>query len=545
MVDGFVDNNRNGFHDIYENKDFSLLRTGEYETDDKNEDYPFKNIDQLGYPNPYDLDSDGDGIVDMVEAGFAGTNGKASGFLGPDGWSDNISNRASLNLPNTDNRGLPNVYDVDSDDDGISDNIEAQPTFSYKLPSDITPALLSTLPVTCSVDLISSPLETCILCNGSGKILQLLVYIDCIKCFGTLKSHSACGHGWDGVSIAQAVNGGLTGGFSKGSTNVYTTSDADQDGIVDAFEPFQAAAFGGNGLTPYDHDADGKPDYIDTDSDNDGILDINEASKILTINQGNIKADDADGDGLVDQFDISNVKAVGKKSKGLNIGNNKMGTLGSFTGPGESGSNATLIRSSISPVDDRDWRMSTTLPLQIISFTGNLAFGNLAQLKWIAENEQQVDYYQVERSFNSVQWQKLGSVKSTNGDRGIYTYQDDLTNVDDLTYYYRIRQYSKNGNQFLTTIIILKREANQTGSLKIYPNPFHNSFTINLQSSAKQKAQIDLIDENGKVIMRQQQMVNIGSNAIVITPAAKLPIAVYLVRVEIGDKVWIEQLLKQ
>jgi hypothetical protein len=41
----------------------------------------------------------------------------------------------ALNLANTEATGYVNIYDIDSDDDGIPDNIEGQPTTSYALPS--------------------------------------------------------------------------------------------------------------------------------------------------------------------------------------------------------------------------------------------------------------------------------------------------------------------------------------------------------------------------------------------------------------------------
>ena len=89
--------------------------------------------------NPYDLDSDGDGITDTREAGFADTdnNGKIDGTFNTKGWSVTVAALGSLTLPNTDGTGNPNYLDIDSDDDGIPDNIEGQPTATYKLPTYI------------------------------------------------------------------------------------------------------------------------------------------------------------------------------------------------------------------------------------------------------------------------------------------------------------------------------------------------------------------------------------------------------------------------
>ncbi len=54
----------------------------------------------------------------------------------------------------------------------------------------------------------------------------------------------------------------------------------------------QIGVFGGNGLTPFDRDGDGTPDYRDTDSDNDGAPDRNEGDRnapFRTITQATIE----------------------------------------------------------------------------------------------------------------------------------------------------------------------------------------------------------------------------------------------------------------
>ncbi|WP_158526736.1 LamG-like jellyroll fold domain-containing protein [Olleya aquimaris] len=96
-------------------------------------------IDSDGIPNHLDLDSDNDGITDVMESGGTDANfdGKADGTIGT-GWNTSgiPSSAGSGNNPmNTDNTNNYNFLDIDSDDDGIPDNIEAQPTNGYIAPS--------------------------------------------------------------------------------------------------------------------------------------------------------------------------------------------------------------------------------------------------------------------------------------------------------------------------------------------------------------------------------------------------------------------------
>ncbi len=150
-IDGYTDSDADGLADsvdgdvgndgISENSANALLRTGP-DTSPVNgraDSYPYKNMDNDGRANPYDCDSDGDGIVDVIEAGLPDANydGWVDGAIGSDGWSNTIKVMLALNLRNTDGRGNPDYLDIDADDDGIPDNIEGMATFTYLLPLNL------------------------------------------------------------------------------------------------------------------------------------------------------------------------------------------------------------------------------------------------------------------------------------------------------------------------------------------------------------------------------------------------------------------------
>lgn len=98
-------------------------------------------FDGDGVPDKLDLDSDNDGIYDVVEAGGTATaTGTISGFVDADqdGLSDNVDNKdagtgGSVNIfngtplpnPDTDSDLMPNSVDADSDNDFCPDTKEA------------------------------------------------------------------------------------------------------------------------------------------------------------------------------------------------------------------------------------------------------------------------------------------------------------------------------------------------------------------------------------------------------------------------------------
>ena len=101
-----------------------------------------------GVPDHCDIDSDNDGISDLLESGnavaiAADTDGSgvidtqeaiAAGFTDADGdgaW-DQLGTVAPVD---TDGDGVADHLDLDSDNDGIADAVEAQPTVGYATPS--------------------------------------------------------------------------------------------------------------------------------------------------------------------------------------------------------------------------------------------------------------------------------------------------------------------------------------------------------------------------------------------------------------------------
>ena len=147
-VDVFVDIDLDGLADaidgdvgndgIAENSAAGLLLTGaDANNDGRADTYPNKNMDADTKPNPYDLDSDGDGITDVKEAQFADVdyNGRIDGVVNSDGWNTTIAAMGSLTIVNSDASQKSDPYDIDSDNDGIPDNVEGQTTAGYLLPA--------------------------------------------------------------------------------------------------------------------------------------------------------------------------------------------------------------------------------------------------------------------------------------------------------------------------------------------------------------------------------------------------------------------------
>jgi len=468
IIDSYTDTDNDGFSDnvdgdvgndgTAENSAAALIKSGtDTNGDGRADSWPNKNMDLTGYPNPYDLDSDGDGILDLVEAGFAGTNGIASGTLGSDGWSNTIDALGSLGLRNTDSHGQPDYLDIDSDNDGITDNVEAQSTTGYKVPSVV---------------------------------------------------------------------------------------DKDGDGINDIYETSgQIGVYGGGGLTPFDKDGDGTPDYRDTDTDNDGVPDRNEGDRnapFKTITQATINAGaDTDGDGLMDVFDNVVLTSLSDEDLYKNVTMGNMGAGGGFDGPTPTGSLIGLQQSDAA--GDRDWRNVSILPLNIIAFNVNHQ-APIAILNWKVENEMSTNYYEVEFSTNGTQFQKIASVFANNTGTSNYSYNHNLNNISSYVFYYRIKQVDKNGKIFYTNIVSIKSTIKN--EIIVHNNPFTNSIGLTVKTKQKEKLFLSLMDMNGRTIVQQTNEVNIGSNSITVNQLNNLSKGMYVLSVQSASGIQTFKLVK-
>ena len=148
-----TDNNKDGMADGIDDDGDGIMSTAD--VDDHVYGGPGLNpedLDRDGTPNYLDLDSDGDGISDIKEALiFGDSDGLVDGtdsdkdgvrnivYNNNDNTADNFNGFGAkgIKLTDTDNDGKPNPYDIDSDDDGITDNVEAQPTCNEKQPTGV------------------------------------------------------------------------------------------------------------------------------------------------------------------------------------------------------------------------------------------------------------------------------------------------------------------------------------------------------------------------------------------------------------------------
>ena len=243
----------------------------------------FGNIDtdKDGIIDELDLDSDNDGLYDIIENGGidADTNGVADDLKDANGSvdadNDGIPNAVDadfptgkpLNIINSDNDTLPDYKDIDSDNDGLVDLVESGGVDRDHNGVGDSNSDIDNDGILDIFDHIN---------NSTGAVTpgtpSLNIDTDNDGVINKLDLDSDN----DGISDIKESFGidPNNDGVAGSQTMITALEDADNDGLIDVVDPSE----GGIAVLPVNSDSDNLPNYLDIDSDNDGITDIYEAT---------------------------------------------------------------------------------------------------------------------------------------------------------------------------------------------------------------------------------------------------------------------------
>ena len=238
----------------------------------------FSDILQINTQNtdPLNPDTDGGGTSDGVEVAN-----------GTDPVTDTTDDAAPLDL-DSDNDGIPNLVEGtgDSDADGIADALDLD-SDNDGIP-DITEAGGSDADNNGTVD---NPVDE----NNDGldDAIELL----------PLPVADQDGDGIANYLDADSDQDGLSDLFEAGGTD--SDDNGIVDDFTDANGDGWSDAIAASPLPLTDSDNDGTPNYLDLDSDNDGLFDLVEAGGTDADNDGLFDSFlDSDGDGIPNQADV-------------------------------------------------------------------------------------------------------------------------------------------------------------------------------------------------------------------------------------------------
>jgi len=170
------------------------------------------------------------------------------------------------------------------------------------------------------------------------------------------------------------------------------------------------------------------------------------------------------------------------------------------------------------------------LPVQLTSFTGRYAAGK-AILDWQTSQELNSDRFELFRSTDGQDFEKVTSIKSAGNSNTIknYSYQDNITGNAGNYVYYRLKQIDIDGKATFSSIVKLNLAAKT--SFEVFPNPFTNNFTLSFGANKTATATIRIQNSAGNLVFSKTINVIKGNNSVVMNNLPILGAGVYYVTV--------------
>jgi hypothetical protein len=160
-------------------------------------------------------------------------------------------------------------------------------------------------------------------------------------------------------------------------------------------------------------------------------------------------------------------------------------------------------------VDDIEITASSSLPVQLISFTGELR-NEQTVLNWKTAAETNNKHFVIERSANGNNYEPIGTVNAgTNNGVNSYSFTDAKLKAG--TNFYRLRQVDVDGAYKFSKVVIVRLQKG-TDAIKVFPTIATSNINFNLSTVDATNAIVSIYDTNGKMMIRTQKSLTAGAN---------------------------------
>ena len=181
------------------------------------------------------------------------------------------------------------------------------------------------------------------------------------------------------------------------------------------------------------------------------------------------------------------------------------------------------------------------LPLDLINFTAT-NYNNQNYLSWIPETETNLNRYEIEKSEDGNNFNKIGEVAANTNAAKRYNYTDD-NKVTSVKVFYRLKLIQQDG-KFLYSKIISITEKTDKIVFSIAPNPAISSTELTIFSDRNTDGKIEILNSGGNIIITKNISLQKGSNYIPIDMSA-FSKGIYLVRINNSINISTQKLIIQ
>src|SRR6187402_2241797 len=187
----------------------------------------------------------------------------------------------------------------------------------------------------------------------------------------------------------------------------------------------------------------------------------------------------------------------------------------------------------------------SVLPVNLVSFQGNINKNNKVTLQWRVENNETTDQFEVQRSNNGIEFKTIGIVfASERRDVEDYMFYETISSSDKVMY--RLKMIDKRKDVSYSKILVFQTNlTTSNNTIKIIGNPVNDKLTFNYTAYTSQIVDVKIYDMSGRTMMSNKITSLEGNNIISFPLASALKANMYLVEVNNGTEIQTAKFIKQ
>jgi hypothetical protein len=188
--------------------------------------------------------------------------------------------------------------------------------------------------------------------------------------------------------------------------------------------------------------------------------------------------------------------------------------------------------------------LSSPLLVHLNNFQGNLNKNNKVTLGWTAADNENVDFFEVEKSVNGKDFTTVAVVfTSEKTGSEDYLYFETINSNDKVMY--RLKMFDKGRNFNYSKVLVFQSKFSNINGIKIFGNPVNDKLSFSYISDANQIVIVKVNDLVGKTLMNQKIRSFEGSNMMSMSLASSFTPGMYLLEVSNGVYRQIAKFVKQ
>lgn len=164
------------------------------------------------------------------------------------------------------------------------------------------------------------------------------------------------------------------------------------------------------------------------------------------------------------------------------------------------------------------------LPIELLSFTGEVISHGITKINWITATESNNDFFLIERSTDGINWEAIHQTPGAGYSENIIQYSFTDNSAPFGLAFYRLKQVDFDGNfEYFNPISVEHKYEGNT--LQIYPNPSEN--VLHILGENILKIDINIYSLEGKNLTSLFSIVNSNNNHLQLN-ISKLPQGIYM-----------------